>query len=471
MVSYTTQVGVGRTHYSGLRALLAAASPARSGDELAGLGAQTQVERVAAQRTLADVSLTDFLSDAVIPYEDDDVTRLILDSHDLTAFSPLSGLTVGGLREWLLADGTNAAALSSASVGLTPEMVAAASKLMRNSDLITVSRKAEVRTAFRGSIGVPGRLATRLQPNHPVDNPSGVAAAVVDGLLSGCGDAVIGVNPASDSPLAIRELLYLLDEVIKRYAIPTQSCVLCHVTTTIDLVERGAPVDLIFQSVAGTQRANESFGVSLPMLAEARQGALELDRGTVGHNVMYFETGQGSALSADAHHGVDQQTCEARAYAVARAFEPLLVNSVVGFIGPEYLADGKQVLRAGLEDLFCGKVLGLPMGLDVCYTNHAEVDADDLDTMLSVLALAGAAFIITAPGGDDIMLNYQSASFEDALFLRRVLGLGPTPEFASWLAALHLIDDSGLPRASVVDRSRIASVLSTASDHGKDPAR
>ena len=468
MVYYTTRVGVGRTSYPDLRSLLAVASPARSGDELAGLGARTEMERVAAQRTLADVPLSDFLSDPVVPYEVDDVTRLILDSHDETAFAAVSGSSVGELREWLLSDGTDARALASVSPGLTPEMVAAASKLMRNSDLITVSRKAEVRTAFRGSIGLPGRLATRLQPNHPTDDPRGIAAAVVDGLLSGCGDAVIGVNPATDSPAKTRYLLELLDEVISRYAIPTQSCVLCHVTTTIELIERGAPVDLVFQSVAGTQRANESFGVSLSMLAEARQAALELDRGTVGRNVMYFETGQGSALSASAHHGVDQQTCEARAYAVARAFDPLLVNSVVGFIGPEYLADGKQVLRAGLEDLFCGRVLGLPMGLDVCYTNHAAVDADDLDTMLSVLGLAGAAFVITAPGGDDIMLNYQSASFEDALFLRRVLGLAPTPEFESWLATLDLMDEAGLPRASAVERSQLAGVLSAASAHGSD---
>jgi ethanolamine ammonia-lyase large subunit len=441
MSTYTSTLGGHRYRFGSLARLLAAASPERSGDRLAGLAAASAQERVAARWALADVPLTAFLAEPVIPYETDDVTRLILDTHDTGAFAPVAGLSVGGFREWLLTADT--AELAAVAAGLTPEMVAAVSKLMGNADLVAVARKVSVVTAFRSTIGLPGRLATRLQPNHPTDDPAGVAAALLDGLLLGSGDAVIGINPATDSPKAVRDLLDLLDGVIQRYAIPTQSCVLSHVTTSMDLMERGAPVDLVFQSIAGTQAANASFGVTLGLLDEAYEAARALGRGTVGDNVMYFETGQGSALSADAHHGVDQQTVEARAYAVARRYDPLLVNTVVGFIGPEYLYDGRQILRAALEDHFCGKVLGLPMGLDICYTNHADADDDDIATMLTMLGVAGASFVICTPGGDDIMLNYQSASYHDALYLREVLGLRPAPEFEAWLDSIGLLGDGG----------------------------
>ncbi|MGW0739971.1 ethanolamine ammonia-lyase subunit EutB [Streptomyces sp. NPDC002817] len=440
-MSYTSTLGGERHRFDSLARLLAAASPERSGDHLAGLAATSARQRVAARWALAEVPLATFLTEPLIPYESDDVTRLILDTHDAAAFAPVAGLTVGECREWLLtADGD---ALTAVAPGLTPEMVAAVSKLMGNADLVAVARKVRVVTGFRSTIGLPGRLATRLQPNHPTDDPAGVAAALLDGLLLGSGDAVIGINPATDSPKAVRDLLELLDGVIRRYAIPTQSCVLCHVTTSVDLMERGAPVDLVFQSIAGTQAANASFGVTLGLLDEAYEAALKLERGTVGRNVMYFETGQGAALSADAHHGVDQQTVEARAYAVARRYDPLLVNTVVGFIGPEYLYDGRQILRAALEDHFCGKLLGLPMGLDICYTNHADADDDDVATMLTMLGVAGASFVICTPGGDDIMLNYQSASYHDALYLREVLGLRPAPEFEAWLESMGLLDERG----------------------------
>ncbi|WP_405973196.1 ethanolamine ammonia-lyase subunit EutB [Streptomyces sp. NBC_00988] len=441
MSTYTSTLGGHSYRFGSLARLLAAASPERSGDRLAGLAASSAQERVAARWALADVPLTAFLAEPVIPYDTDDVTRLILDTHDTGAFAAVAGLSVGGFREWLLAAETDE--LAAVAPGLTPEMVAAVSKLMGNADLVAVARKVRVVTAFRSTIGLPGRLATRLQPNHPTDDPAGVAAALLDGLLLGSGDAVIGINPATDSPKAVRDLLELLDGVIQRYAIPTQSCVLSHVTTSMDLMERGAPVDLVFQSIAGTQAANASFGVTLGLLDEAYEAAKGLGRGTVGSNVMYFETGQGSALSADAHHGVDQQTVEARAYAVARRYDPLLVNTVVGFIGPEYLYDGRQILRAALEDHFCGKVLGLPMGLDICYTNHADADDDDIATMLTMLGVAGASFVICTPGGDDIMLNYQSASYHDALYLREVLGLRPAPEFETWLAAIGLLGEGG----------------------------
>ncbi|SNX62817.1 ethanolamine ammonia-lyase heavy chain [Streptomyces sp. TLI_55] len=441
MSVHTSTLGGERHRFASLAQLLAAASPERSGDRLAGLAAESARQRVAARWALAEVPLTTFLTEPLIPYESDDVTRLILDTHDTAAFAPVAGMTVGEFREWLLA--ADGPALTAVAPGLTPEMVAAVSKLMGNADLVAVARKVRVVTAFRSTIGLPGRLATRLQPNHPTDDPAGVAAALLDGLLLGSGDAVIGINPATDSPKAVRDLLDLLDGVIQRYAIPTQSCVLCHVTTSVDLMERGAPVDLVFQSIAGTQAANASFGVTLGLLDEAYEAALTLERGTVGRNVMYFETGQGSALSADAHHGVDQQTVEARAYAVARRYDPLLVNTVVGFIGPEYLYDGRQILRAALEDHFCGKLLGLPMGLDICYTNHADADDDDVATMLTMLGVAGASFVICTPGGDDIMLNYQSASYHDALYLREVLGLRPAPEFEAWLATMGLLDEGG----------------------------
>jgi ethanolamine ammonia-lyase large subunit len=416
-----------------LKDLLAKATPARSGDELAGIAARSSVERVAAQMALADLPLTAFLNEAVIPYESDEVTRLIFDSHSPSAFTSIASLTVGGLRDKLLSYDTTTDSLAALAPGLTPEMAAGVSKLMRVQDLVSVARKIHVVTRFRTTVGLAGRLSTRLQPNHPTDDPVGIAAAIIDGLLLGSGDAVIGINPAADNVASTRTLLQIIDSVRERYAIPTQSCVLAHITTQLAALEQGAPIDLIFQSVAGTELANTSFGINLALLDEAHHAACELHRGTVGNNVMYFETGQGSALSANAHHGVDQQTCEARAYAVARRFSPMLVNTVVGFIGPEYLYDGKQILRAGLEDHFCGKLLGLPMGCDVCYTNHAEADQDDMDTLLTLLGAAGVNYIMGVPGADDIMLQYQSTSFHDALYLRSTLGLRPAPEFEAWL--------------------------------------
>ena len=421
--------------FNGLKDLLAKATPMRSGDELAGIAARSAVERVAAQMTLADLPLATLLEEPLIPYDIDEVTRLIFDSHDAAAFMPVQSLTVGEFRDALLSDETTTESLAALAPGLMPEMVAAVSKLMRVQDLIAVARKAHVVTRFRTTVGLPGRLSTRLQPNHPTDDPIGIAAAIIDGLLLGSGDAVIGINPAADDVASTGKLLRLIDAVRQRYAIPTQSCVLAHITTQLAALEQGAPIDLVFQSIAGTERANASFGIHLAMLKEAHQAASELDRGSVGENVMYFETGQGSALSAGAHHGVDQQTCEARAYAVARAFSPMLVNTVVGFIGPEYLYDGKQILRAGLEDHFCGKLLGLPMGCDVCYTNHAEADQDDMDALLTLLGAAGVNYIMGIPGADDVMLQYQSTSFHDALYLRSALGLRPAPEFEAWLAS------------------------------------
>jgi ethanolamine ammonia-lyase large subunit len=419
-------------NFEDLRDLLAKASPYRSGDALAGIAAESAVQRAAAQMTLADLPLRAFLQQALVPYEDDEVTRLIVDSHDAAAFAPVAALTVGEFRDWLLSDGATSEGLAALSPGLTPEMVAAVSKLMRVQDLILVARKIRVVTRFRTTVGLQGRLSTRLQPNHPVDDPAGIAAAMVDGLLLGSGDAVIGINPASDNVSSVKTLLELVDHVRQKYAIPVQSCVLAHISTLMAALEQGAPVDLVFQSIAGTEAANQSFGVNLALLDEACAAARALKRGA-GNNVMYFETGQGSALSADAHHGVDQQTCEARAYAVARRYQPMLVNSVVGFIGPEYLYDGKQIIRAGLEDHFCGKLLGLPMGCDVCYTNHAEADQDDMDVLLTLLGAAGVNYIMGVPGADDVMLHYQSTSFHDALYLRRTLGLRPAPEFEAWL--------------------------------------
>ncbi len=436
-------IGVRRYHFADLKAVLAKASPARSGDSLAGIAAETAAERMAARLVLADLPLRRFLDEALIPYEIDEVTRLIVDSHDASGFAPISGLTVGDFRDWLLADATDSVQLAAVAASITPEMAAAVSKLMRNQDLIAVARKCRVVTAFRDTLGLPGRLAVRLQPNHPTDDARGIAASLLDGLMYGVGDAVIGINPASDSMATLATLWRMLDELIGRFAIPTQSCVLTHVSSQIRAIEMGLPLDLVFQSVAGTEAANTGFGINLAMLQEARAAALSLQRGTVGDNVMYFETGQGSALSASAHHGVDQQTCEARAYAVARHFKPLLVNTVVGFIGPEYLYDGKQIIRAGLEDHFCGKLLGLPMGCDICYTNHAEADQDDMDNLLVLLGTAGVNFIMGVPGADDIMLNYQSTSFHDQLFVRNVLGLQRAPEFEMWLQTMGLTDDTG----------------------------
>ena len=429
--------------FQDLKEVLAKATPARSGDFLAGVAADTYAERMAARMCLAEIPLKQFLEDLIIPYETDEVTRLIVDTYDRLAFAEISHLTVGDFRDWLLSDVADTETLSRIATGVTPEMAAAVSKLMRNQDLILVAKKCQVITAFRDTIGLPGHLSVRLQPNHPTDDPRGIAASILDGLLYGSGDAVIGINPATDSIPALMDLYFLVDEIIDQYQIPTQSCILTHVTNQIQVIEKGAPVDLVFQSIAGTEKANKSFGIDLAVLAEAQSAALSLNRGTVGNNVMYFETGQGSVLSANANFGVDQQTCEARAYAVARHFSPLLSNTVVGFIGPEYLYDGKQIIRAGLEDHFCGKLLGVPLGCDVCYTNHAEADLDDMDTLMTLLANAGLTFIMGIPGADDIMLNYQTTSFHDALYLRKILGLRAAPEFEKWLKQMNIMDEKG----------------------------
>ncbi|OYT87677.1 MAG: ethanolamine ammonia lyase large subunit [Burkholderiales bacterium PBB6] len=452
--------------FDDLRTLMAQASPERSGDLLAGVAAGSAAERVAAQMALADLPLRTFLNQSVVPYEDDEVTRLIIDTHDAAAFAPVAHLTVGGLREWLLGDDADEAALAALAPGLTPEMVAAVSKVSRNQDLIAVARRCRVVTRFRNTIGLAGRLSTRLQPNHPTDDSAGIAASLLDGLLYGSGDAVIGINPATDNVPQVIQLLQMMDAVIQRYGIPTQSCVLTHVTNTIQAIERGAPVDLVFQSIAGTEAANRGFGIDLAVLSEGQAAALSLQRGAVfddtgerGEHVMYFETGQGSALSAGGHHGCDQQTLEARAYAVARRFKPLLVNTVVGFIGPEYLYDGKQIIRAGLEDHFCGKLLGLPMGCDICYTNHAQADQNDMDVLLTVLGVAGCSFIMGIPGSDDVMLNYQTTSFHDALYARRVLGLQPAPEFLRWLEQVGVFEPGALARLAAHMPPQFARLL------------
>ncbi len=436
-IKHTTYV------FGSLAELLAKASPPRAGDRLAGIAAATAEENVAAKLALADVTLKAILATPVIPYDDDDVTRLILDTHDVKAFKSIASLTTGEFREFLLSPATTSRKLADLALAVTPEIAAAVSKIMRNQDLILAARKMRVVTAFRNTIGLAGTMAVRLQPNHPTDDPAGIMASIADGLMYGAGDAVIGINPASDSPLRIERLLHLLDDLIARFEIPTQACVLTHVTTTLQLIGKGLPIDLVFQSVAGTEAANRSFGITLDLLQEAHEAARALTRGTTGDNVMYFETGQGSALSANAHHGVDQQTCEARAYAVARTYRPLLVNSVVGFIGPEYLYNGKEILRAALEDHFCGKLMGLPMGVDVCYTNHAEADQDDMDVILTSLAAAGVTYIMGIPGADDVMLGYQSTSFHDALFVREAFGLKRAPEFEAWLKSAAITDKSG----------------------------
>jgi ethanolamine ammonia-lyase large subunit len=442
-MAYAQAVGATRYVFDDLKTLLARASPPRSGDRLAGVAAASGEERVAARMALADLPLAEFLHTALVPYEADEVTRLIADTHDARAFAPLKSLTVGEYRDWLLAHETTTERLAAVAPGVTPEMAAAVSKLMRNQDLIAVARKVAVITRFNNTIGLPGRLSARLQPNHPTDDAKGIAASIVDGLLYGSGDAVIGINPATDNVATVSNLLAMVDEIRRRWDIPTQSCVLAHITTTLKAMEAGAPVDLVFQSVAGSEAANRSFGIDLTLLKEAREAALALKRGSVGDNVMYFETGQGAALSAGAHHGVDQQTMEARAYAVARHFKPLLVNSVVGFIGPEYLFDGKEITRAGLEDHFCGKLLGLPMGVDVCYTNHADADQDDMDNLLTLLAVAGCTYVMGVPGADDVMLSYQSTSFHDALYVREALSLRPAPEFEQWLLRMGILGRDG----------------------------
>jgi ethanolamine ammonia-lyase large subunit len=441
-MSYSHTIDSHTWTFTDLKSVMAKATPARSGDYLAGVAALDEAERVAAQLTLADLPLKRFLEELPVPYEADEVSRLIIDGHDGAAFAVINHLTVGDFRNWLLSDAADEQALTRLAPGLTPEMVAAVSKIMRNQDLILVAKKCRVVSKFRNTLGLPGRLSTRLQPNHPTDDPTGIAASILDGLLYASGDAVIGINPVTDNLAAVSSLLHLMDGVISKYQIPTQSCVLTHITTSIQAINQGAPVDLVFQSIAGTQGANAGFGIDLALLREGRAAALSLARGTVGENVMYFETGQGSALSSNTHHGMDQQTCEARAYAVAREFKPLLVNTVVGFIGPEYLYDGKQIIRAGLEDHFCGKLLGLPMGCDICYTNHAEADQNDVDTLLTLLSVAGVNYIMGIPGSDDIMLNYQSTSFHDALYIRKVLGLRPAPEFEAWLETMGIVADN-----------------------------
>jgi ethanolamine ammonia-lyase large subunit len=439
-VAYTSTLGGERYRFDSLKQLMAYASPLRSGDQLAGIAANSAETRVAARMALADLPLNHFLDHALIPYETDEVTRLIFDTHDARAFAPVASMTVGQFRDWLLSYGADTAALTALAPGLTPEMAAAVSKIMRNQDLIAVAAKMSVITAFRSTVGLPGRLSSRLQPNHPTDDPAGIAASTFDGLLFGMGDAVIGVNPATDSVAACINLNEMLDALRQRFDIPTQTCILAHVTTTLEAIEQGAPVDLVFQSIAGSEKANAGFGVSLSLLREAADAAASLKRGTVGQNAMYFETGQGSALSSGTHFDIDQQTIETRAYAVARAFSPLLVNTVVGFIGPEYLYDAKQITRAGLEDHFCGKLLGLPMGVDVCYTNHAEADQDDMDDLMTLLAVAGVNFLISVPGSDDVMLSYQTLSYHDVLGLRHLLGRRPAPEFDAWLERMGMYD-------------------------------
>lgn len=443
MAQFAHTVGGEVWRFDSLRELMAKASPARSGDYLAGVAAHSAAERVAAQMALADLPLTHFLNESVIAYEQDEVTRLIMDTHDIAAFSAIRHLTVGGLRNWLLSDEADEDTLRRLTPGVIPEMASAVSKIMRVQDLVLVASKIQVVTGFRNTVGLRGRMSTRLQPNHPTDDPAGIAASTLDGLLYGNGDAMIGINPATDSMSSIVTLVEMLDAVIQRYEIPTQSCVLTHVTSSIAAIERGAPLDLVFQSIAGTEAANTSFGINLKLLEEGYQAGLSLKRGTVGNNVMYFETGQGSALSANAHHGCDQQTCEARAYAVARHYNPFLVNTVVGFIGPEYLYNGKQIIRAGLEDHFCAKLLGVPMGCDICYTNHAEADQDDMDVLLTLLGAAGINFIMGIPGSDDVMLNYQTTSFHDALYARKLLGLRAAPEFEQWLSSTGILYQDG----------------------------
>ncbi|HMF21371.1 MAG TPA: ethanolamine ammonia-lyase subunit EutB [Pseudolabrys sp.] len=456
---YGATIGARRYTFRDLANLLAKASPLRSGDQLAGLSANTDEERIAAQHVLADLPLSTFLHEQVVPYEACEVTRLIVDNHDQRAFAPVAHLTVGEFRDWLLSDEATTSALAALAPGVMPEMAAAVSKISRLQDLMIMAAKCSVVTRFRNTVGLPGRLSVRLQPNHPTDDVRGIAASILDGLLLGSGDAVIGVNPATDSPERTHALLCMLDEVRIKLEIPTQCCVLAHVTTTLDLIRKGSPIDLVFQSIAGTEAANKSFGINLALLAEARDAALSLHRGTVGNEVMYFETGQGSALSADAHHGVDQQTLEARAYAVARQFKPLLVNTVVGFIGPEYLFNGKQITRAGLEDHFCGKLMGVPMGVDVCYTNHAEADQDDADTLLALLVASGVNFVMGVPGADDVMLGYQSTSFHDALAMRDLLGRRPAPEFETWLERQGLLDAANRIRPRSMP-SRFRALLS-----------
>ncbi|HKI37949.1 MAG TPA: ethanolamine ammonia-lyase subunit EutB [Gemmataceae bacterium] len=445
---YHTTIRGERFVFADLREVFAKANEEKSGDRLAQVAARTERERVAAKLVLADVTLGDIVDNPLIDPDHDEVTRLILESFDREAFGPLRGLTVGQFREHLLDDATGEAELRRVQRAITPEVAAAIAKLMSNKDLVLAASKVRNVTRCRNTMGQRGVLGIRVQPNHPADDLGGILLAAVDGLLFGCGDAVLGVNPATESVDTVAAILHGLDRLITATTAPTQACCLAHITTQLACLERGAPVDLLFQSVAGTEAANASFGINMALLREGRERALEghrkRDVAWVGDAVMYFETGQGSALSADAHHGVDQLTLEARAYGVARAFDPFLVNSVVGFIGPEYLYDERQIVRAGLEDHFMGKLLGLPMGCDVCYTNHAAADQNSADNLMLLLAAAGCNYFMGVPCADDVMLNYQSTSYHDAATVRKVFGLRPAPEFAAWLEERGIFQEGQL---------------------------
>jgi ethanolamine ammonia-lyase large subunit len=428
--------------FADFRELFAKANEEKSGDQLAGVAARSEQERVAAKRRLAELPLDDILRQPLVDPDDDDVSRLILSAHDGESFRPIRSMTVGAFRDYILSDATGEPDLKQIRNAITPEMAAATAKIMSNKDLILAAAKIRNVTRCRNTMGERGVLGIRIQPNHPVDDVAGILLATFEGLLYGCGDAVIGVNPATDSVETVCSILGSLERLITAFRIPTQTCCLAHITTQLAALERRAPLDLLFQSVAGTQRANESFGITLSMLAEGRERVMEHHRqrevSWKGENVMYFETGQGSALSAEAHHGIDQLTLEARAYGVARAFDPFLVNSVVGFIGPEYLYDERQIIRAGLEDHFMGKLLGLPMGCDVCYTNHAAADQNSADNLVVLLTAAGCNYFMGVPCSDDVMLNYQSTSYHDALAMRRLFNLLPAPEFLDWLCAMGI---------------------------------
>ncbi|HEY2115856.1 MAG TPA: ethanolamine ammonia-lyase subunit EutB [Candidatus Angelobacter sp.] len=495
-----------RFHFRDLRDLFAKANEEKSGDQLAGLAARSEQERVAAKYALADLPLQEIVQNPLVPPEEDDVTRLILETHDRQTFSTIKSMTVGELREFILGDEADESALNKLHWAITPEIAAAVAKLMSNKDLVLAANKIRVVTQCRNTMGERGVLGTRLQPNHPADDAAGILLSAFDGLLYGCGDAVIGVNPATDAVESVSAILHALNRLIEAYRIPTQACCLAHISTQLKAMERGAPLDLLFQSVAGTQKANESFGVTLSMLREGRERVLEQHKdrgiGTSGYriiknqkqisrskvlawdgkeheaisadqpitrspdqpisNCMYFETGQGSALSAEAHHGVDQLTLEARAYGVARVFEPFLVNSVVGFIGPEYLYDERQIIRAGLEDHFMGKLLGLPMGCDVCYTNHAAADQNSADNLLVLLTAAGCNYFMGVPCSDDVMLNYQSTSFHDALAMRRLFNLRPAPEFLAWLHEMGLYKEGEPAQLDMDSRKQLAASLEKA---------
>jgi ethanolamine ammonia-lyase large subunit len=432
--------------FADFREMFAKANEEKSGDQLAGIAAQSERERVAAKRQLADLPLAEIVAQPLIDPDTDAVTRLILDTFDREAFRPIQSMAVGELREHVLDDATGEAELKQLGRAIIPEIAAALAKIMSNKDLVLAATKIRNVTRCRNTMGERGVLGIRVQPNHPVDDIGGILLAAFEGLLYGCGDAVIGVNPASDSVETVSAILLALERLVETYNVPTQICCLAHIAAQLAAMERGAPVDLLFQSIAGTEAANRSFGISLAMLREGREKVLEHHRSRdvawVGEQAMYFETGQGSALSAEAHHGVDQLTLEARAYGVARAFDPFIVNSVVGFIGPEYLYDERQIIRAGLEDHFMGKLLGLPMGCDVCYTNHAAADQNSADNLLLLLGAAGCNYFMGVPCSDDVMLNYQSTSYHDALAARRLFKLRPAPEFLAWLESSGIYRDA-----------------------------